>query len=246
MSRDVQQMLDALSSPIRREIIWLIRDVERPAGEIAEAFEVGAPTVSQHLAILREAGLIEMRVDGNFRRYRANAAALVGLEPLLASDDRWTTASELPEVKHASVTATLVCCVVVEIPAPPEVVFNGFVDPVEYSRWVGVPVSIVDGRFACTLEFGTHIRGTYDVIVSPSLLAMRWDFDDGNVPVPGDERIAYLRIWPTPGGSRVEIHQFAADQREVEFMNVAWSMMLGRLVESFGEAPPPKRARRSK
>ena len=64
-------MLSALSSPVRREILALIWDRDLPAGEIAAAFRVTAPTISQHLAVLRDAGLVTMEVDGNFRRYRA-------------------------------------------------------------------------------------------------------------------------------------------------------------------------------
>ena len=81
------------------------------------------------------------------------------------------------------------------------------------------------------MEWGTRVRGTYDVVARPSMIAMRWDFEDDNTPVPGDERIAYLRIARSEAGSRVEVHQIVADEREAEFMRVAWSMVLGRLKE---------------
>jgi len=56
--RDIQKVLSALASPVRREILALIWDRDLPAGEIAAAFEVTAPTISQHLGVLREAGLV--------------------------------------------------------------------------------------------------------------------------------------------------------------------------------------------
>jgi uncharacterized protein YndB with AHSA1/START domain len=59
-----------------------------------------------------------------------------------------------------------------------------FTDPVVYSRWLGVPVTIEDGRFACTLEWGTSIRGRYELVCPPELIVMRWDFEDGNLPRP--------------------------------------------------------------
>ena len=68
---DVQRVLAALASPVRREILWRIWDDELPAGAIAAAFEVSAPTISEHLAVLRDAELVTMTVDGSFRRYRA-------------------------------------------------------------------------------------------------------------------------------------------------------------------------------
>jgi DNA-binding transcriptional ArsR family regulator/uncharacterized protein YndB with AHSA1/START domain len=243
---DPQRLLDALSSPIRREILWLIRDRELAAGDIAAAFEVTAPTISQHLTVLRDSGLVAMRVDGSFRRYRALPDMLRGLEPLIASDDRWLTASDLPETELASARLELVVRVAVDVPAPPEVAFECFTDPDEYSRWLGVPVSLVDGRFACTMEWGTRVRGTYDVVVHPSLIAMRWDFEDDNIPVPGDERVAYLRVTATEAGSSVEVDQIVADAREAEFMTVAWSMVLGRMKQSLVDAATPARERRPK
>ena len=61
---DVQRVLAALASPVRREILWRIWDDELPAGAIAAAFEVSAPTISEHLAVLRDAELVTMTVDG--------------------------------------------------------------------------------------------------------------------------------------------------------------------------------------
>jgi DNA-binding transcriptional ArsR family regulator len=65
--RDIQKVITALTSPIRREILALIWDREVPAGEIAAAFAVTKPTISQHLAVLREAGLATATVAGNSR-----------------------------------------------------------------------------------------------------------------------------------------------------------------------------------
>jgi uncharacterized protein YndB with AHSA1/START domain len=134
----------------------------------------------------------------------------------------------------------------VDVPATPEVVFECFTDPEVYSRWLGVPVSLVDGRFACTMEWGTRVRGTYDVVAPPSLIAMRWDFEDDHIPVPGDERVAYLRVAASDAGSRAEVQQLVADEREAEFMKVAWSMVLGRLKQSFAGTGARRRGRRPK
>lgn len=246
MVGDPQRLLDALSSPIRREILWLIRDRELAAGDIAAAFEVTAPTISQHLTVLRDSGLVEMRVDGSFRRYRARPDMLRGLEPLIANDDRWLAASDLPETELTATTVELVVRTSVDLPATPEVVFDCFTDQESYSRWLGVPVSLVDGRFACTMEWGTRVRGTYDVVARPSLIAMRWDFEDDNIPVPGDERVVYLRLAESEAGTLAEVHQIVADEREAEFMKVAWGMVLGRLKQSLVDATAPRRVTRPK
>jgi len=63
--------LRAVADPTRRAILRLVRDGELPAGEIAGHFPaMSRPAVSQHLRVLTEAGLVEVRPDGNRRIYR--------------------------------------------------------------------------------------------------------------------------------------------------------------------------------
>ena len=70
-------MLEAIAEPRRREILRLVRDRELGAGEIAARFpEVARPTVSQHLRVLRDAGLVEQRREGTRRLYRARVEGL--------------------------------------------------------------------------------------------------------------------------------------------------------------------------
>jgi DNA-binding transcriptional ArsR family regulator len=73
----------ALSSPRRREILRLVWSGERAAGEIAKAFDVSWPAISQNLRVLKEAGLVKERRVGTSRLYRANRAALKPLEAYL-------------------------------------------------------------------------------------------------------------------------------------------------------------------
>jgi len=73
----------ALSSPRRREIVRLVWSDERSAGEIARAFEVTWPAISQNLRVLKDAGLIKERRVGTSRLYRADRAALRPLESYL-------------------------------------------------------------------------------------------------------------------------------------------------------------------
>lgn len=79
----VTDALAALASPVRREILRLVWSEERQAGEIARAFEVSWPAVSQNLRVLKEAGLVRERRDGTRRLYRADRAALKPLESYL-------------------------------------------------------------------------------------------------------------------------------------------------------------------
>lgn len=77
-------LLHALGEPRRVAILRLVREREYPSGEIAAQFpDVTGPAVSQHLRVLREAGLIEERRDGTRRLYRARPEGLAQLRALL-------------------------------------------------------------------------------------------------------------------------------------------------------------------
>lgn len=78
-----------IAEPRRREILRLVWDVERPASEIAEHFDVTFGAVSQHLGVLRRAGLVVVRRDGTRRFYRANREALAPFASLLRQ--MWAT-----------------------------------------------------------------------------------------------------------------------------------------------------------
>jgi DNA-binding transcriptional ArsR family regulator len=246
VSADLQALLDAVASPIRREILWLTWDSELTVGEIGAAFEISGPTLSAHLATLREAGLVAMRVDGNFRRYRCHQEVVRSLVPFLAANDaRWETADDTDERELATAGTGLAVEVSVEVPIAQGDAFDAFVDEDRYSGWLGGPVSIRRGRFRATLEWGTEVRGTYEVVSPPDLLAMRWDFDDGAVPVPGrPPLVAYLRVHPRGRGEcTVAVHQLAADQRQAEFLRQAWSTVLGRFAEAHRDGVATRRPR---
>jgi DNA-binding transcriptional ArsR family regulator len=77
----------------RRAILRLVAHDELAAGEIAAAFEVTRPAVSQHLTVLKQAGLISERRDGTRRLYRARADGLDGLRRML--DEMWASSLDV-------------------------------------------------------------------------------------------------------------------------------------------------------
>jgi DNA-binding transcriptional ArsR family regulator len=72
----MEQALRAIANPRRRAMLELVWDRERGASEIAELSGLTRPAASQHLKVLREAGLVHVRVAGNQRLYRSDAARL--------------------------------------------------------------------------------------------------------------------------------------------------------------------------
>jgi DNA-binding transcriptional ArsR family regulator len=79
---------EAIAEPNRRRILDLLRGGERPAGDVVEALSISQPGVSKHLKLLREAGLVRVRADGQRRLYslspREFAAIEAWLEPYRA------------------------------------------------------------------------------------------------------------------------------------------------------------------
>jgi DNA-binding transcriptional ArsR family regulator len=86
----VEAALKAIAAPHRRQILTLVRDGELSAGEIAAHFDVSRPAVSQHLNVLKEAGLVNERRSGTRRLYRARPEGLVPIKAFLEGfwDDR--------------------------------------------------------------------------------------------------------------------------------------------------------------
>src|SRR5437870_3076205 len=86
----MQAALKAIAAPRRRRILSLVRDGELSAGEIAAHFDVTRPAVSQHLNVLKEAGLVSERRDGTRRLYQARPEGLAQLKAFLQEfwDDR--------------------------------------------------------------------------------------------------------------------------------------------------------------
>ncbi len=83
----VEQALRAIAEPSRRKILRLVQKSELPAGEIASHFEITRPAISQHLRILKNAGLVTERRDGTKRLYRARPEGLEEVREFL--NDFW-------------------------------------------------------------------------------------------------------------------------------------------------------------
>jgi DNA-binding transcriptional ArsR family regulator len=70
------ESLAAIADPTRRRIVELLAQRERTAGELVDEFDLSAPAISQHLNVLREAGLVTTRAEGQTRIQALNPAGL--------------------------------------------------------------------------------------------------------------------------------------------------------------------------
>ncbi len=85
--RSPDAALSALAHPRRRQMLSLVLDRERGSSELAARCRLSRPAASQHLKVLREAGLITRREEGNRRLYRAHISRLAEVRAML--DDFW-------------------------------------------------------------------------------------------------------------------------------------------------------------
>ena len=89
--------LSALGEPRRRAILMLVRDEPRSVNEIAAHFEITQQAVSQHLQVLKDAGLVAVRPQGQRRLYEVRTEGLESVRDLLAQ--LWP--EQLDELKRA-------------------------------------------------------------------------------------------------------------------------------------------------
>jgi DNA-binding transcriptional ArsR family regulator len=102
----VEAALKAIAAPRRRHILGLVRHGELSAGEIAAHFDISRPAVSQHLNVLKEAGLVSERRNGTRRLYSARLEGLVPIRTFLEEfwDDRLDALKREAEIEEVERT----------------------------------------------------------------------------------------------------------------------------------------------
>jgi DNA-binding transcriptional ArsR family regulator len=75
---------ELIAEPSRRRILDLLRDGERPVGELVERLSMSQPAVSKHLRVLRDSGLVDVRVDAQRRLYRLRPEGLREVDAWIA------------------------------------------------------------------------------------------------------------------------------------------------------------------
>ena len=93
-AESISALFSALSDPSRLAIVErLVRDGEKTAGELAEPFAISAPAISRHLSVLENAGMIERRVERQWRKFRVRPDAIAAIEDWLTRQRRFWEAS---------------------------------------------------------------------------------------------------------------------------------------------------------
>ncbi len=86
---DIEESIRAFAHPGRRAMLELVWDAERPSSDLADHAGLSKSATSQHLKLLRDAGLVTVRIDGNRRLYRADLERVAEVAGFL--DEFWAT-----------------------------------------------------------------------------------------------------------------------------------------------------------
>ena len=237
----MQRIFEALSSPIRREVLWLTWNDELTVGQIADHFDVSAPTLSSHLATLPRC-----RAGGDAGRRQLSSLRHETTRPLKrssrfspsrtdggpkptpclnASSPRCGGRSSSPSPSTSSSTR--------RAHSTPSSIPSGTAP-----RGSACPSASMAGTSRRRSNGAPRSAATTTSSPSRTSVAMTWDFDDEAVPVPGRQLIGYLRVHPNGRGSRIEVHQHAANDLQASFLTTAWSTVLGRFAAAHSTTRP--------
>lgn len=238
----------ALSEPHRRQILMLVRRQELLAGSIAETFRISRPAVSQHLSVLKEAGLIAERRDGTRRWYRARPEALTGLRLFLEElwSERLTRLKREAERDDGEAWASEERISVereVVIAAARETVWRLLVDPFEATRWMGLDAQFdlrVGGRYEVEVLPDLVTTGVFVEIEAPRRLVHTWGWERGAV-APGSTVVAYELFEHGEQQTRLRLCHYGLPSIETAGSHSrGWAHYLPRLTAvAVGDAPGP-------
>lgn len=232
----MQEALEAITSPRRREILRLVWDRELTAGEIAARFDVSWAAVSQNLRVLREANLVAERRQGTRRYYRADRTALGPLEAVLR--DMWREdlgrLRELVEADRGGSMDTTGLTIEVEmrVAGTPETVFPFFTDAERYVRWQGTAAELdptPGGSYV--VHMGPHgtVRGEYRVVEPPHRVVFTWGWE-GNEQLPPGSSTVEVTLVADGGETVVRLrHTGLPDEASARTHEEGWTTYLSAL-----------------
>ena len=241
-------ILKAISEPHRRQILALLRNREVAAGSIAERFRITRSAVSQHIAVLKHAGLVAERREGARRLYRAEPQAFAGLR--LFVDDYWdarlSRSSRQAEGGGAGFGGERVSVErEVRIAAGRERVWQFLVDPERAARWMGVAAHFdlrPGGRYEVEVLPGLVAAGTFIEIDAPRRLVHTWGWELGvEGPVPPGSTMVVIDLLAESGGTRMRLsHRDLPSIATAGSHSRGWAHYLPRLAEiAAGGKPAP-------
>jgi uncharacterized protein (TIGR03086 family) len=238
----VRDLVAVLAEPNRRRLLELLLGGERTVGELQSQFEVTRSAISQHLAVLADAGLVEGRKEGRFRYYRVIPQGLAALRASL--DVFW--ANELEDLAAAGSSpnkgATMATEHSVLVALDADAVFALLTDPERLRRWQAVTARVdvrAGGEYRWTITPGHSAAGVVAEVEPGRRLVMTWGWEDADDLPPGSSTVT-ITLEPAEGGTLVRLVHDGLTEAQAAGHAQGWSHYLERLVTAslHGDAGP--------
>jgi uncharacterized protein YndB with AHSA1/START domain/DNA-binding transcriptional ArsR family regulator len=238
----VNDVFGALANPVRRRILELLRERPRAAGDIASEFDVNRPAISEHLQVLRNAGLVSEVARGRQRFYHLNAIALSEVQDWLLPFERYwqerlqalseTLSKEEMMVEPGTIQLTQY------IAHPPAKVWAALTEPKLIAKWwaAGDVRPVVGHHF--TLDMGQWGQQPCEVLAVEPERLLAYSFAPGTL----NTTITW-RLQPEGTGTRLSFEQSGFDlespigKAAFEGMGSGWPGILTRIESAINEAP---------
>lgn len=245
---DLDAGLRGLAHPTRREILWHVWNRALPVGDITRRFDVSGPTISEHLKVLREAGLVERTIDGTTHRYSANVRRIEELGSYVVAfgpAQSETTVSATADAARPKPVTVRTWRTVIEfdLPASPAEVYRYWTQADAMRRWLFDDVDVdplPGGTFRFRGDGGEEIRGRFKHLSPGAFVSFTWAFTVDEVPLPPGHHEVTVWLRPTDDGTATsaEIVQSSPDADDAVPHEALWQEMLGRLIDAVTATAP--------
>ena len=214
----------------------LVRDQPLSVNEIAAQFHISQQAVSQHLHVLKDAGLVVVHPDGPRRLYTIRPEGLTSIEQFLSEfwPERLGRLKSTIESKarHQPLRLKFTSSVVVD--SEPADVYEYFTKPEAMVHWMGQVSSlnpVPGGEFAVDVNGSSAIRGRLVELDPPHRLVFTWGFIGSEDLPPGTSTVEVLFI-PEDGRTRIDIVHRDLPETEASKHAPGWRHFLDQLAEA--------------
>lgn len=237
-----------MAEPNRRHILELVAGDEVTAGEIADHFNVTRPAISQHLSVLKQAGLLTERRQGTRRLYRARRQGFAATRLFIEGfwDERLGRLKQVAESPTGPDVESELVCVErkVLIAASPLTVWGLLTDPAQAISWMGRTASFdvaPGGSYRVEVVPGQVASGRYVEVDPPHRLAHTWGWEGESGTVPPGSTVVVFDLVPAAGETLLCLtHRDLPSVKAAGSHSRGWNHYLERLATvASGGTPGP-------
>jgi len=236
-SQALGKALAALSHPVRREILWLSWERARPAGDIADHFDLAPNTISSHLAKLVDAGLLTMTRDGTRRMYRTDAASLGRIHDELDRSFGYRLTDRRhfgPGFQAAPVAGPHQMTLATQLPVPADLVWRWWTTQRGLDQlWGGQSRLELRSQGAFAVDVAGPpvfcLRARIHEVRVRRQLRFSWCFAFGEVPLPpGVASVTLTLASDGNSGAELGLTNYSTDPSLLTYHEALWTTILAR------------------